>query len=464
MHTGMNDKKTLPYSPKGDLTNGSVQKHMIRLTVPMIWGLFAVIFVQLVDVYFISLLGDTDILAGISFTFPVTMGISHLLFGFNIALASVVSRLIGEGRKDDMRRVVLHGIIMAFLASTAVALATYIFMKPLFFALGADDVTYQTIAAYMPLWLVASAVLVFPTKANSAIRSAGDTFVPAMVMTLIAVINFILDPLLIFGLWGFPEMGVQGAALATLIAYAVGAVWALYIVIVRKKLMAVDGLYLDQFKDSMRRMLVIAIPAGIANVIVPLSMAVITAIMATYGREAVAAFGVVGRVEALAMLVVIAVSVSMSPMVGQNWGAQKFDRVREIIRFAIRINLAWSAIVAVILAVLAYPIARAFSDDPEVVRYAVLFFWIVPFSYGLGNLVFGWSSAFNAMGKPQKAFVMIAIRALVMSIPAAFIGGALYGAVGVMISIAVVNVVSGIVFHTISSRACRKSEQECAGS
>jgi putative MATE family efflux protein len=325
-------------------------------------------------------------------------------------------------------------------------------------------VTYQTIAAYMPLWLVASAVLVFPTKANSAIRSAGDTFVPAMVMTLIAVINFILDPLLIFGLWGFPEMGVQGAALATLIAYAVGAVWALYIVIVRKKLMAVDGLYLDQFKDSMRRMLVIAIPAGIANVIVPLSMAVITAIMATYGREAVAAFGVVGRVEALAMLVVIAVSVSMSPMVGQNWGAQKFDRVREIIRFAIRINLAWSAIVAVILAVLAYPIARAFSDDPEVVRYAVLFFWIVPFSYGLGNLVFGWSSAFNAMGKPQKAFVMIAIRALVMSIPAAFIGGALYGAVGVMISIAVVNVVSGIVFHTISSRACRKSEQECAGS
>jgi putative MATE family efflux protein len=281
-----------------------------------------------------------------------------------------------------------------------------------------------------------------------------------MVMTLIAVINFALDPLLIFGLWGFPEMGVKGAALATLIAYAIGAVWALYIVIVRKKLMAVDGLYLSEFKDSMKRMLVIAIPAGVANVIVPLAMAVITAIMATYGREAVAAFGVAGRVEALAMLVVIAVSVSMSPMIGQNWGAQKFERVRAIIKLAIGVNLAWSAVVAIILAVLAYPIARAFSDDPEVVRYTVLFFWIVPFSYGLGNLVFGWSSSFNAMGKPQKAFVMIAIRALVMSIPAAYIGGMLYGAIGVMVSIAVVNVVSGILFHIISARSCRRCESE----
>ncbi len=462
MDMGMNVKKALPYSTRGNLTQGSVGGHLVRLTVPMIWGLFAVIFVQLVDTYFISMLDDTDILAGISFTFPVTMGISHLLFGFNMALASVVSRLIGEGKRDDMRRVVLHGIFMAVVASAAVAFLTYIFLEPLFYMLGADDVTYQTVLDYMPLWLVASVVLAFPTKANSAIRSAGDTFVPAMVMSLIAVVNFVLDPLLIFGLAGFPEMGVKGAAMATLIAYVVGAVVALYIVIVRKKLMAIDALYLGAFKDSMKRLLVIAIPAGIANVIVPVSMAVITALMAGYGREAVAAFGVVGRVEALAMLVVIALSVSMAPIIGQNWGAQKFERVNQTILMALGFNLAWSVFVAVVLGVFARFIAGVFSDDPVVVHYAVLYFWIVPFSFGIGNMVFGWSSAFNAMGKPKKAFVMISVRALAMNIPAAYIGGMLYGVVGIMISIAVVNVVSGLLFHVLSWRSCRESEKAVA--
>ncbi len=446
------------YANKGDLTNGPIKAHLIRLTIPMIWGLFAVIFVQLVDVYFISLLGDTTILAGISFTFPVTMAVSHLVFGFNIALASVVSRLIGEKRHDDVKRIVLHGIMMGFGATAVICALTYLCLKPLFFAMGADETTFPVIIDYMPLWLVACSVLAFPTKSNSAIRSAGDTFTPAMVMSFIALVNLCLDPLLIFGLLGFPAMGVKGAALATLIAFSCGAVAALYILIFRKKMVAMDGLHLDKLKDSARRLLVIAIPAGIANVIMPFSTAVITAMLAVHGAEAVAAFGVVSRIEALALLIVIALAVSMAPIIGQNWGAQKFSRVHETINLAIGFNLIWSAIVAITLALAAYPIARAFSDDPLVIRYAVLFFWIVPITYGVGNIVFGWSSAFNAMGMPQKAFMMIAVRALVMTIPAAYIGGALYGVIGIMVSVALVNILSGILFHILSSRRCHQKE------
>ena len=129
----------------------------------MIWGLFAGIFVQLVDVYFISLLGDTDILAGISFTFPVTMAISHLVFGFNIALASVVSRLIGETRQEAVRRVVLHGILMGVTATAVICALTYMLLKPLFFSMGADETTFAVINDYMPLWLIACTLLAFPT-------------------------------------------------------------------------------------------------------------------------------------------------------------------------------------------------------------------------------------------------------------------------------------------------------------
>lgn len=459
MHTDMT-KKPLPYSSKGDLTNGPIKGHLVRLTLPMIWGLFAVIFVQLVDTYFISLLGDTDILAGISFTFPVTMAISHLVFGFNIALASVVSRLIGEKKHEDVLRVVLHGILMGFTATVVICGLTYVHLESLFFAMGADETTFPVVMEYMPLWLVACCVLAFPTKANSAVRSAGDTFTPAMVMSFIAVVNLILDPLLIFGLAGFPEMGVKGAALATLIAFSCGAVAALYIVIFRKKLMAVDGLHLDSLQDSAKRLLVIAVPAGVANIIVPFSAAVITAFLAAHGSDVVAAFGVVSRVEALALLVVIALATSMAPIIGQNWGARKFERVHETINLAIGFNLIWSALVAVVLAVFAYPIAGAFSDDPRVIEYTVLFFFLVPVSYGVGNIVFGWSSAFNAMGMPQKAFVMIVAKALGLSIPAAYIGGVLYGVTGIIVSITIANFVSGLFFHFVSRRSCH--QKECA--
>ena len=431
------------------------------MTVPMIWGLLAVIAVQLADIYFISLLGDTDILAGISFTFPVTMLISHLVFGINIALSSVVARLMGAKDFEDTRRVVLHGILMAFSVAATIASLTFICLEPLFTMLGADESTYPAIAKYMPLWLIASVVLSIPVNANSAMRAAGDTVMPALVMTSVAIVNFILDPLLIFGLFGFPEMGVQGAALATLIGFSVGMVLALYILIKRKNLVATDGLHLDKFRDSMKRLLVIAIPAGIANIITPIASAIIVAILAREGSEAVAAFGVASRVEALAMLVVMALSIGMAPIIGQNWGAQKFSRVHETINLAILFNLAWSALVAVILALLAKPLAGAFSDDPLVLKYTVLFFWIVPFSYGLGNLIYGWSSAFNAMGKPQKAFVMIFVKSFVLTVPGVLIGAWLYGIIGVFIAIALTNVISGAGFHLLSANQCKKAEQRC---
>ncbi|MEM7651139.1 MAG: MATE family efflux transporter [Pseudomonadota bacterium] len=459
-HTDMPEEQK-PYAHKGDLTNGPVKNHLIRMTVPMIWGLFAVIAVQLADTYFISLMNDTDILAGISFTFPVTMLISHLVFGINIALSSLVARLLGAKELDDMRRVVLHGIMMAFIAATLIASITYIFLEPLFFMLGADENTYPSVAAYMPLWLLASIILSIPVNANSAMRASGDTLWPAIIMSFIALVNVILDPLLIFGLAGFPEMGVKGAALATLIGYSAGMVLALYILVKRKNLVATHSLCLDKFKDSMKRLLVIAIPAGIGNIIGPASSAVIVAILASQGAEAVAAFGVASRVEALALLVVIALSIGMAPIIGQNWGARKFKRVHQTINLAIAFNIAWSALIAVILALLAKPIASSFSDDPLVVEYTVLFFWIVPFSYGIGNLVFGWSSAFNAMGKPQKAFVMIVVKSLVMTIPAVFIGGWLYGIKGIFGAIALSNIVAGAVFHILSSRQCYAEEQRC---
>ncbi len=447
------------YANKGDLTTGSIPRHLIRLTLPMTWGILAVIAVQLTDTYFVSLLGSQE-LAGISFTFPITLTITHLLFGLNIALSSVISRLLGAGEKQDAQRVVLHGIMLAFTLSSLVALLCYIFLEKIFVLMGAEPEIFIIIKQYMPLWLIGSVLLSVPVNGNSAIRAAGDAIKPAMVMTTAALVNVILDPIMIFGHFGFPAMGVKGAALASMLSYAVALIFGLYLLIFDKKIIALDGFHLDKFKDSMRRLLFIAIPAGLTNAILPITSAVIVGLLATYGHEAVAAYGVASRIEAFAMLIVIALSVGMGPIIGQNWGAKNYQRVHETINKAIIFNLLWSLFVATILAFLGKTLAGLFTKDPQIIDITALYFWIVPFSYGIGNLVFGWSSAFNALGMPKRSFIMIVVRAIVLTIPAVYLGAKLFDVAGIFIAIAMVNLASGILFHILSWQVCLKTEGE----
>lgn len=451
--------KPLPYANKGDLTNGAVRGHLIRLTIPMIWGILAVIAVQLADTYFIALLGDTDVLAGISLTFPVTMIITHIVFGINISMSSVISRLIGAKETAEAKIVVLHGIIMAFSASAIIAVLCFVFLEPLFFILGANETTMPIVWQYMPVWLVASVILAIPVNGNSAIRAAGDSLTPAIVMTSMALVNFILDPILIFGLFGVPAMGVMGAALATLIAYVFCLCLGLYFLVFKKKLIVTDGLYLEKFKASMKRLLPIAIPAGIANIIQPGTNAVIFALLADYGNEAVAAMGIVSRVEAFALLIVISLALGMSPIVGQNWGARQYPRVHEVINLSIGFNFIWSFFIAAVMGIFAYQIAGQFTDDRMVMDFAALFFWIVPVSYAFGNLVFGWSSAFNAMGLPKKAFFMILVKSVVITVPLIYIGEHFYGVTGIFVGMAIANFASGIIFHISSRRKCQAAQE-----
>lgn len=449
---------SLPYSHKGDLTTGSVRRHILRLTIPMIWGIFSIISLQLADTYFISLLGTRE-LAGISFTFPVTMLLSHLVFGFNVAISSVVSRLIGQKNTADAKRVTLHAIILAFGVSAFVSLLCYVFMDPIFRLLGADAQTLPVIHDYMPLWLIGSAVIAITVNGNSAIRAGGDTFWPSLVMVGMAALNVVLAPILIFGHFGAPAMGVFGAALSTLISQVIAVGAGLYILIGMKDFIPRDGLHLDRFKDSFKRLIVIAAPAGITNTIGPITNAIILALLAKYGDEAVAAFGVATRVEAFALLFVIALSLGLSPVVGQNWGARIHGRAKEAIDASILYNMAWSLSIALLLALFAKPIASEFSADPAVVNYTTLFFWIVPFSYGFGNLVFGWSAAFNAMGMPQKSFVMIVVKSFVITIPVVFLLDGLFGLEGIFAAMAVSNLSAGLLFHGLSRRALNRLTQ-----
>lgn len=443
-----------------DLKTGPIGAHLVRLTIPMIWGIAAMVSFQLVDTYYVSLLG-TEELAAMTFTFPVTFFIFAIIMGFGISMSSVISRLIGEGREEDVKRITTHGIILVFAIGCALALIGYLLRDAIFAAMGADEEMRPLIHQYMTIWFAGAAFIATPFVGNSAMRAGGSTMAPAVIMVSVALLNAALAPLLVFGMWGFPRLELQGAAIATVFSNFVAMVIGLYVLGVKKKMLLNPArLHLNLFGDSAKRLLFIAIPAGFTTAIGPVVNTIIIGLLAGYGNEAVAAFGIATRIEAFAFVILMALAVGMSPIIGQNFGAGNFERVHQTLRKAIGFSVIWSVAVAIILFAFAEQIASMFSTDAEVIFYAKIYFLMVPASYIFSNLINGWSSAFNAMGKPQVSFAMTITKMIVLLIPAVIIGAHIGAIYGIFAAIAGVNILTGIIFHYVSLKICADTEQK----
>lgn len=434
------------YANKGDLTIGSIRGHLVRLTLPMMTSLFALISFQLVNTFYISKLGTVP-LAAISFTFPITYIIFSLFLGFGIATSSVVSRLLGEKKPEDVRRIVSHSLLMVFTLSLVLSGIGLLFSHSIFRLMGADENMIGLIHDYMRIYFSGIFFICLPVVINSALRATGDAKTPAIIITSAALANAVLDPLLIFGLLGFPRLELQGAAISTFLTNMVATGAGLYIMHKRNMISPRYLIDFSAFKNSMLRILTIAIPAGLTSGLPSVVNSVILFLLAKTGPAAVAAFGVASRVEAFCFIIMMALASGMAPIIGQNYGAQRFDRVRETIKDAILFCILWSVFVAFILGIFSAFFAYVFSSDINVRNYIVLYFITVPFTYAFSNIVNGWASAFNAMGKPQYSAGMLFLKLIILLVPALYAGYALAGAGGVFATIAAVNVVTGITFH-----------------
>lgn len=430
---------------KRDFTKGAILPHVFRMAIPMTIGIGSIISFSLADTYFIGLLGATE-LAAIGYTFPVTTLFFNLIFGMAIAMSAVISRKVGSGKMDEVRTITTVGLTMTIIISTVLSIIGYTFMTPIFNGIGAGADTMPIIDEYMPVWFVGAVFLSIPVVANSAIRGMGDAFFPAAVMVTVAVVNIILDPILIFGLFGAPRLEVQGAAIASLISYMVAATAALSIIIFREKLLAPKCIFSRAcWTLGAKSLLVIAIPVSLANVITPIVSYGYTSILSELGDEAVAGFGVATRFEAFALIPIMALAGGIAPLIGQNYGAGLMDRVNEAMTKALKFAVFYGVGCAVVLALVANPLASAFSSDPIIHQFVSSYLIYIPISFVGLNIFLVVTSAMNAMEQPKKSLVLNLVRSFVIALPAAYILVNMIGEIGFFWSIILTNIVSVMV-------------------
>tara|TARA_R110000751_G_scaffold15290_6_gene49610 strand:+ start:7120 stop:8496 length:1377 start_codon:yes stop_codon:yes gene_type:complete len=427
-----------------DLLNNDIATTLRKMTLPMIVGMVVLMTFGLVDTFFIGMLGTQE-LAAISFTFPVTFTVISLNIGLGIGTSAIIAKLLGAGQHHQAKETATGALMLTMVLAIALAIVGVLTITPIFQLMGADEAQLVLIHEYMLVWYAAGVFLAMPMVGNSVLRASGDTKTPSYVMAFGGLINVILDPILIFG-WGpVPALGIQGAAIATLVAWAVGLFYILYVLAVKRQLMEPKLLSWQQLKRSTGGILKIGLPASGANMLTPISTGIVTAIVAGYGPEAVAAWGVGGRLESIASIVVLSLSMSLPPFISQNFGANKLDRVEQAYSVCVKFVMVWQLIIFALLAVLSAVIANIFTNEPKVAATIVLFLVIVPLGYGLQGVTILTNSSFNAMHMPMSALSLNGMRLFVFFVPFSFIGSYWFNLVGLFWAAVLANLTVGCI-------------------
>lgn len=412
----------------------------------MILGFMAMVAFNLIDTFFVGKLG-TEALAAISFTFPVIFVINGISMGLGVGASAVISRAIGKGDTEQVKRLTTDSLVLAVIIVTIFMSIGMMTIDPIFKLLGATETTLPLIRQYMLVWLPGIVFVVIPMVGNNAIRATGDTKTPGMIMVTAVVGNIILDPLLIFGFGPVPRMELAGAALATVLSRAITLMVSLYVLYYRERMISRNRPALRQMLNSWKKILYIGLPTAGTNIIMPIGMGVITSLVAGYGTHAVAGLGVAVRIEMFALIVVIALGSVLAPFIGQNRGAQKFGRVRRGIRYSQQFGIFWGATMTILLTVFSEQLASLFNQNADVISAINLYFWIVPISYGMHGIIILSNSALNVLNKPLNAAMLTVTRMFILYIPLSYLGSYLFGLGGIFMAVSMSNILIGIIAY-----------------
>lgn len=425
-------------SAEKDLTKGSVAAALFWVSAPMTLGILGTLAVGLADSLFLARFGKNE-LAAIGFVYPVIVALMSLSIGLSAGTNTVISNAIGRGDDTASRcRLTLHAIGLAVVLSLIVSGLFYLLAPAVFTAMGAKDAVLKSALSYVPYWCLSFPFVVAVMVLSAVFRAAGNSAVAATTMVLQAVLNIGINPLLIFGMGPFPELGMTGAGLATLIA-RVASFLGLFFFAWKTGFIdfaCAPGLKLWASVKGLAR---VSVPASLSNAINPVGMALVTAAVATIGDAAVAGFGAAGRVQSFVLVPLLALSSGIGPVVGQNWGAGEKDRAANALRLCFIVSVAFGLSLAVLFLFLADPIAKFVTNSEEPAEFAASYLRIVSWGFlGYGILITA-TAAMNARDRAQWSMWLSAARITLLYTPLAWIGVTLAGYNGILVGSVVAN-------------------------
>ncbi len=440
----------LGYAPLGRL--------LISLSLPGIAATITTSLYNIVDTFWVARLGH-EAIAALTIVFPYQILFIAVGVGTGVGIGALVSRRFGENNIEATNHVAGQIFFLSVLWGVLFVVAGVFFSKSILTAFGATPDIMEYSTQYLVIISYGAPQIIFALMVSSLIRGSGDAVKPMIIMITASVINIILDPVLIIGLGPFPEMGVRGAALATIIAQSIGAALALYYFLAHKTAFRIRVSHLLPNMPILRDIYRVGAPSTILEVTESLSFVLFNNVVSAYGSVAIAAVGIVIRISDLAFMPIIGVSNGLLPIVGFNFGAQSFKRLWKAVKLA-SVGIAAFLVAATILIEIFTPqIIGIFSKDAELLEITIpsMRIMLATMMFIGPNIMF--ITAFQGLSRGTMALVLSLVRQFILFVPLLYLFSHLFGMYGIWYSLPASDILSFIVTYVIIYLVYRRQKR-----
>lgn len=437
-----------------------VGKAVLKNAIPAMAAMLMVLIYNLADTFFIGQTHDALQVAAVSLATPVFLIFMAVGTVFGIGGTSVISRALGEGRKEYAGKVCSFCMWSCVIVGLLMSLLFWIFMEPLLKMIGASADTYELSRTYLSIVILCGPFVLIANCYSNVLRAEGQSNKAMMGMLIGNLLNVILDPIMILG-FGWT---IAGAAIATVIGNVVGAG---YYILYFLRGQSMLGVNIKDFtvKDKVcSSVLAIGIPASLGSLLMSVSQIIMNSQMAGFGDMAVAGIGVAMKVTMMTGMVCIGLGQGIQPLLGYCVGAGNWERYHKVMKFSLRFALILSVALTAVCYLFTSQIVSAFLTDASAFSYGVQFSQILLCTSALFGVYYVWSNALQAMGAAGASLVINMSRQGIIYIPMLFILKAALGVTGLVWAQPVADVLSTLLafglYHHMYKKLSRQSEAD----
>lgn len=431
-----------------DLLNGNVGKNLLYLSLPVIVINLLQTAYNLADTFWLGRY-SADALGAITYAFPLVFLMISLGMGLSVAGSVLVAQFTGAGNKKKRDFAASQTIAFSAIASLVLGGIGYFLISDLVTLLGATGATAAGASGYMEVISIGLFSMFGFFVFQSIMRGFGDTVTPMILMLGTVILNIVIDPIFIFG-WGIiPEMGVEGAAIATVLSRTLALIVGLGILFKGSRGIQIKLAQMKPDPQFFKRMLHIGVPASAEGTGRALSVNALVAVIGAFfaGTAVVPGYGIAVRIFSIVFLPAAAVGRGVESITGQNLGAGNYDRAAETAKFGAKWTFLILTGLGAVIFMFAQPISAVFTTDPEIAAVSAEFLRYVAFSFGFIGIMRSYNGSFRGAGKTATAAVISIATLGLIRLPIAYIGAANIGTRGVWIAFFISNTVGATIAY-----------------
>ncbi|MGM0420663.1 MAG: MATE family efflux transporter [Bacillota bacterium] len=399
---------------------------LLKLSIPSIIGMSVQSMYNVIDSIYIGRV-SREALAAISLAFPIQLILIAIAVGTGVGTSSLISRKLGEKSEEAASTAAEHVILITVFYGILIGLVGFFLSDKIFSFVAEDPELIELGQQYIRIILIGSLAMFFPMIASDILRGEGNTFTPMLTLIIGAIINIILDPFLIFGIWVFPELGIAGAAYATVFSRFIGGLFIAHILFKGHNQVKIN---FDKFKFDfgiVKDIYKVGLPAMVMQFLASFMIFGVNRIVGSYNSVAIAVVGIYFRLQSFVFMPVFGLNQGYMPIVGYNYGHNNPDRMIKTIKYGVLIAFSFTTAGFLIFQLFSRQLILMFNDDPELLEIGVTALKRLSLAFPIiGPAIVG-STTFQAIGKGIPSLIISFSRQIILLLPIMYILGRLYG-------------------------------------